>query len=273
MCRLYAMLSLHSTSSTNDLLDSQNSLLCQSQCDTMNRKHPDGWGVVTYPSRAVSRVRSSEPAFMDEEFAVACRRAKSRCVVAHVRLASKGNRRTENSHPFIFKNWSFAHNGTIYAIESLRPSLVEELPKTLQRQILGETDSEVLFFWLLHRMRRAKAIINHRCVSLPRMLTILADCLVEIANRDSIAQPSREQSKATKLTVVLTNGRVMVASSLGHSLFWLQRQEQTKSKGKHQSIVLASERLTNEGWNELDNASVIGVSSSGKVLKQAFPNA
>ncbi len=271
MCRLYAMLASHSMGVQVDLLESSNSLLCQSRCDALKRTHPDGWGLVTYPSGLVHRVRSTEPAFMGDGFAMASHRAKSRCVIAHIRLASKGNRKPENCHPFVFGNWSFAHNGTVNAIEVIRQSLVDELPKAMAHAIEGETDSEVLFLWLLNRLRRAKTIRHDRCVSLSMMLEVLAHSLAEIAVMDANAQNSPDQPKTTKLTVVLTNGRVMLASCLGHPLFWLARKFDADTATDRHSVVLASERLSDEPWNELDNASVIGVSNSGKVSTLAFP--
>jgi len=70
-------------------------------------------------------------------------------LVAHIREATIGALRTENTHPFRYRQWLFAHTGTIDAFPKLRGRLNDSLPLFLQRDVRGETDSELLFHLFL----------------------------------------------------------------------------------------------------------------------------
>lgn len=70
-------------------------------------------------------------------------------LVAHVRTPTVGALRTENTHPFRYRQWLFAHTGTIPAFKKLSGRLRDSLPQFLERDIKGDTDSEVLFHLFL----------------------------------------------------------------------------------------------------------------------------
>src|SRR6204780_1264976 len=62
-------------------------------------------------------------------------------LVAHVRLATVGAPRTENTPPFRYRQWLFASTGTVDSFVKLRGRLTEQLPQFLHRDVRGETDS------------------------------------------------------------------------------------------------------------------------------------
>lgn len=70
-------------------------------------------------------------------------------LVAHIREATIGSLCTENTHPFRYRQWLFAHTGTVEAFPKLRGRLNDSLPLFLQRDVRGETDSELLFHLFL----------------------------------------------------------------------------------------------------------------------------
>lgn len=70
-------------------------------------------------------------------------------LVAHVRLGTVGVARTENTHPFRYRQWLFAQTGTINAFSTLRERLTDSLPQFLLRDVRGETDAELLFHLFL----------------------------------------------------------------------------------------------------------------------------
>lgn len=70
-------------------------------------------------------------------------------LVAHVRAPTVGTLRTENTHPFRYRQWLFAHTGTIPGFQKLGSRLRDSLPQFLERDIRGDTDSEVLFYLFL----------------------------------------------------------------------------------------------------------------------------
>ncbi len=70
-------------------------------------------------------------------------------LVAHVRAPTVGTLRTENTHPFRYRQWLFGHTGTIPGFQNLGRRLRDSLPQFLERDIRGDTDSEVLFHLFL----------------------------------------------------------------------------------------------------------------------------
>lgn len=70
-------------------------------------------------------------------------------LIAHVRVGTVGVARTENTHPFRYRQWLFAQTGTINAFATLRGRLSDSLPQFLLRDVRGETDAELLFHLFL----------------------------------------------------------------------------------------------------------------------------
>ncbi len=83
---------------------------------------------------------------------------QSDLVVGHVRRATVGGLRTDNTHPFRYREWLFADTGTVPNFVELRATLLDALPDFLRRSIRGETDSEVVFHLVLAALHRAGAL-------------------------------------------------------------------------------------------------------------------
>ncbi len=79
-------------------------------------------------------------------------------LIAHVRAPTVGTLRTENTHPFRYRQWLFAHTGTIPAFERMGGRLRDSLPQFLERDIRGDTDSEVLFHLFLSFLHDAGSL-------------------------------------------------------------------------------------------------------------------
>ena len=77
----------------------------------------------------------------------------SEALLVHARQATIGKAKDENTHPFRFRRWLFAHDGTVEAFDRVRPRLLEALPEFLRRNVVGETDSEHVFTWFLKVLR------------------------------------------------------------------------------------------------------------------------
>lgn len=74
---------------------------------------------------------------------------KSEVLVGHVRKPTVGNLRTENTHPFRYREWLFAQIGTPATFADIRLTLLERLPVFLRSNVRGDTDSEVMFHLVL----------------------------------------------------------------------------------------------------------------------------
>ncbi len=70
-------------------------------------------------------------------------------VIMHHRRATVGQVRRENTHPFRFKEWLFAHNGTLDGFDDYRDKMRDSMPPFVLRNIRGDTDSEHLFHLFL----------------------------------------------------------------------------------------------------------------------------
>lgn len=69
--------------------------------------------------------------------------------MAHVRASTTGATMRSNCHPFVYQNWSFAHNGQIGGFQKMKRSLEHLLSDGLYDARKGSTDSELLFLLLL----------------------------------------------------------------------------------------------------------------------------
>jgi glutamine amidotransferase len=65
-------------------------------------------------------------------------------VISHVRYATQGKAKLENTHPWLYKGYVFAHNGTID-----ERNKVLELLSPEYRDLEGDTDSEALFYLIV----------------------------------------------------------------------------------------------------------------------------
>jgi glutamine amidotransferase len=114
-------------------------------------RHRDGWGVAFFSGPDVHCVREPCPAaespalrfMMTHEY-------RSRLVIAHIRLATAGERALRNTQPFLRELGGrmhvFAHNGDL-------PGIRERWRPDGGFCPVGETDSEHAFCVLLGRMR------------------------------------------------------------------------------------------------------------------------
>ncbi len=264
MCRMFAVRASHAGEVVGDLLLAEHSLFVQSRCDLEKRDHSDGWGMASYHGTSVRRIRHAQAAYHDDRFAVASRSKRATTVLAHVRRASKGITKLENCHPFVWGRWSFMHNGTLTALEVLRERMLNEIESSARGLILGETDSELMFYWLMERLIAAGAVDDSRCRSLTKMRAVMAQSIRELDRRNQIAEA------VARLNVVLTNGSVLVATRLRNSLYELQVEYLRPGKRPHRSVSIASEPTDARPWQKIPDASVISISSHLRLVIEPF---
>src|SRR5579864_8890786 len=115
MCRLFAQLSPTPAAARRFLVDSEFSLLKQSDFDAKNRQQ-DGWGIAHFGNTGEPLVsKSPKPAFKEmKRFEAAAEQAVSRVVIGHIRAASnpRGIPRGRlinmaNTQPFSDGDWIF----------------------------------------------------------------------------------------------------------------------------------------------------------------------
>jgi glutamine amidotransferase len=106
----------------------------------------DGFGIGWYGTRPQPGLfRSIRPAWNDFNLRDLAAQVETRLFLAHVRATSLATVQETNCHPFRHDHWLFVHNGEIFEIEKLRRDLLFAVAPELFSNILGTTDSEVMF--------------------------------------------------------------------------------------------------------------------------------
>jgi predicted glutamine amidotransferase len=227
MCRLFGAAASAPVDISFELLRADNPLVAQSE------RHDSGWGIAHYAGGQLHVERFPQAAHGDPGFPEVAT-ALSNLHVVHVRRATVGDLKLENTHPFTRGNYAYCHNGTI-----LRPALLYDLA---DRRPAGDTDSEAFFNLLM---------------------TLLDPDDIEGSLRRTV-ETVCEHCQFSALNFLFCDGRRLYAYKLGlYDLFWLVRnldlEADTRThyhlhlerpKGEH--VVLASsEKLTDdEPWGE-----------------------
>ncbi len=270
MCRLFGFRSAINSSAHTSLLAAKNALAQQSV------QHRDGWGLAYYVDRYPHLVRSEKQALEDSLFAELSTVVETRCLLAHIRAATAGKVSVLNCHPFQHGAWTFAHNGKITGFTDaagLREKFCQAVDERYRKSILGDTDSELIFYIFLSRLARRVADVSHVGVSLERTLAALRET-VELIR--SIADG--EAKEASLLNFLLTNGSLMVGFRHGKELFFStcktrcaeretcyafdpDRCEKVVTDGLVKHLIVTSEPVS-EGsnvWQELSDGDYVAV--------------
>lgn len=106
----------------------------------------DGFGVGWYGSRPLPALfRSIRPAWNDFNLRDLAYQIDSHLFLAHVRASSLATVQETNCHPFRHGRWLFVHNGEVFGIEKMRRDLLMAVDPSHFGEILGTTDSELMF--------------------------------------------------------------------------------------------------------------------------------
>jgi len=256
MCRLYGFRATEATKVECTLVHAQNALMAQSRGDLAGLTHTHGWGIATYDDDDSPHVeRQAWAAYHGEHFQRAAARVYATTVIAHIRRATVGGPRLENTHPFCEGRWTFAHNGTVPHFDRVRERLLAVISRPHREAIRGETDSEHLF-------RYAMTLIDGH----PR------PSAADIARRvvEDVERWAREIDDRARigLNVMLTDGEQLAGTRLGRTLVYIVRNgvydceicgfphiHHDPHRDYH-AIVVASEPLTHETWQAVPERSV-----------------
>ncbi len=112
--------------------------------------HTDGWGICFFEGKGVRQfLDPNASAHSPVADFVKSYPIKSKNVIAHIRKATQGEVRLENTHPFVRElwghYWSFAHNGDL---KNFSPVLDGRF------RPVGDTDSERAFCFILQELER-----------------------------------------------------------------------------------------------------------------------
>jgi len=264
MCRIFGFRSVIPSQVHRSLVAADNALAVQSE------RHPDGWGVAYYVDGAPHVTKSAAGAMDDALFRRVSGIVSSETVVAHIRKATQGAMTVLNSHPFQYGRWVMAHNGDIPNFPAMRAPLEAAIAPRLRRFILGETDSERVFFLFLSELSKYGELGGR--LGLEEVSAALRETVSIVR---TIADVPGEKARSL-LTLLVTNGQVMAAHQGGKELYystWKRRCadrdicpslsaacEAPTRDGRVNHMVIASEPLQGENvWEALGEGDIVGV--------------
>lgn len=210
MCRIFGFRSIIKSKVHQSLVNAENALQVQSH------QHPDGWGLVYYVGESPHVVKSVASAYQDQIFPKVSGLVSSQTFLAHVRYSTQGSQTILDTHPFQYGAWVMAHNGNIRHFESLREKLCLEIQDDLRAFILGKTDSELIFYFLLSELSK-EGVLESKNVqkvmgSLKKALQKLKE-LVGGVDQDS-------GNEGTYLTFVMSRGDLLIGFQGGKELMF-----------------------------------------------------
>ncbi len=269
MCELFAMSSRKPTAVRYSLEEF-------SRNGSKLRHNRDGWGIAFARDRDALLVKEPQPA-IDSAWVkfIAKQPIETTAVIAHVRYATRGHHTLENTHPFRRalgrRIHLFAHNGTLTRIEQI----VDEA--ALRYLPIGKTDSELAFCTLLSRLEP-----HYDRDETPSLQTRF-DVFSEVCEEMKMLGPSN---------FLYYDGEVLFAHSDKRIYEEAGELVGPKSPGlhikrcstctlekevtcpglkvelaDHQTVLLASVPLDDQGWEELEEGTVLAL-KDGEVLKQ-----
>ncbi len=213
-------------------------------------------------------------------------KAESEAIVAHARRATVGKAKDENTQPFRFRRWLFAHDGTIEGFDRVKPKLVAGLPDFLRRNVGGDTDSEHAFMWFLKLLKD-----EGRVDDLDLDAQTVGRALARTVRQIEAWCREADVQKPSGLTFVVTNGRSMAATRRGGPLHYallegivpcaldgidLSIPESDPRVRPHRlvkAVAFASRLGETGGFLEVPEGSVVAVSRSLQVTVSPIGNA
>lgn len=240
MCRLFGFRSVVRSQVHASLAEADNALLHQSQ------NHPDGWGVAYYLEDVPHVIKSVESAGSDQLFHKVSGIVASETVLAHLRKATLGRLSITNTHPFQYGRWMFAHNGNVKDFPRYRPQLLKLVRPELASFLLGESDSELLFYIFLSFLR-SKVPLGQRQVDIGVLSEAVEAGLKAITQMIGPFCQKEQGPDETYLTFIITNGYTMLGHQGGQSLLYSTYKSSCPEKAHCPSFAPECEAPTKTG--------------------------
>ena len=272
MCRLFGFRAVINSTVHNSLVAADNALCDQSIA------HPDGWGVAYYIEEVPHLVKSVDTAQSDHLFHRVSGVVSSQTLIAHLRKATVGERTILNTHPFQYGRWTFAHNGTIRNFAENRNELLHLIAPVLRRFILGDTDSELLFFLILNQISTRVALCRHS-VDIETVQESIFEAIESISRVvGPLVLEGKNLSEPNYCTFLITNGTTIAGFHGGKNLFYSTYKSKCEAsatcpffadecispakRGYVNHLLFSSEPIVGENvWLPMEFKQVIGVDS------------
>lgn len=206
-----------------------------------SERNPHGWGIAYYEGNEAKVIKRPGVASNDPGFQKAVEVARSKVILTHLRLTSKGVVCEENCHPFVRWSmgsaWTFAHNGTIHGIPT-------EPGRTDSEAALNEIVDQVEEYARLGPIRGTYPAVLHAVNTL-----------------------FQRYGRAIELNFVLSDGAMLYVLNHypGKPMFVLHRE-----KDYGGALLVSTQKLTAENWVEIP-ADRLLVLNRGRVMVLSDP--
>lgn len=200
--------------------------------DALQAGTPPAWGVGSYQGGDVLLQRRPTASGTHVDFFDVAHEMRTDTFIAHARTPTVGDNRNENTHPFRYRSWLFAHHGTLPgfgleagtvelsrpspAQEALTEALRAEIPDFLLRHVHGQTDSELFFHLFLTRLHETQ----HLDIPETRLVDAQAALHRTIRRLDDVLRERGllKNGPSPFGALTLANGRFLLAAVRGVSL-------------------------------------------------------
>lgn len=254
MCRLLGIVASEPTDFKIVLREAPRSMAA------LSREHRDGWGIAVFDDDANGWCVEKGVACASEDarFHQLAVGSRGEILVSHIRRKTVGETALVNTHPFERGRWVFAHNGTIKDVSWLQKNASQ--PRLAE--VSGETDSEILFAWLLTRLDEAG-------------VTATPACGVTDAALGGAVRAARGLTEPGALNFLLSDGMTTYAHRFGRTMYLLDRGPQDEVRTRRSSrdgtvletpwsphrsaVFIASERMTDEPWQQVEEGTLVRI--------------
>ena len=208
----------------------------------------DGFGVAWYTQRTTAGLfKDVLPAWNDNNLRSLAAHIRTHLFFAHVRATTGSSISRSNCHPFIWKNWTFMHNGQIGGWKTCRKEYESHISHDYFSLRDGSTDSEAIFLLAL-------------TLGLPdnpiKAITQAIEIALQTMDKHHIQEPLRA-------SIAVSNGQSIWAFRYSNdanspSLYFGNPQTQANA-ANHLVTTIASEPLDAEAkhWQKVEEASAI----------------
>lgn len=275
MCRLFAFHSIIPSQVHSSLVAGDRSFM------QLSHDHPDGWGVAYYLEQAPHVVKSESTAIHDQLFQRVSGIVTSNTVLAHLRKATHGQVNIVNTHPFQYGSWVFAHNGNIRNFSRFRTHLIDGISPRLSRFIIGDTDSEIIFFYILEELSQVIPL-SSKNVPIKQAIEAVSRALKKLMAIVGPFSLSTGEPTETYLSFILTNGETILAHQGGQSLhyssyktrcpdrahckYFARACEHPAEQESINHLLFSSESIAGENvWLEMQAGDILGVDPKMKL--------
>jgi glutamine amidotransferase len=233
----------------------------------------DGWGLGYFQHGEILLQKRPQSQRVEIRAAEIVKSLHTDALLLHVREATVGSWKHDNTHPFRFRSWLFAHRGTIREFAAIKTKVAAQIPEFLRRNIRGETDSEFAFHLFLARLYE-KGKLDDPNLDARYIAGVLAGTIAQLDDLTRKAGATEE----SKINIAVMNGRVLAVTRRGLALHYFRRDgiadceacrmQQEVVPGRAPRIshpllrfVLAVTDLQNppSEWNEVPEGSVLTV--------------